>query len=151
MGIAASPSVGCGGAYPGRLVEIQQRRADEEERAEDQVRGGDRGTLAVVALRVQERAERVARDADDHDERGERPERVHVVGEPELAAAGERAAKRVLLDHRRGHREADQREPRDRREDVQRSKRGERQVDEDGEQDKHNDEQEKPIQKQPAQ
>src|SRR6476619_1768883 len=113
MGIAASPSVGCGGAYPGCLVEIQQRAADEEEWTEDEVGRGEGDPLAVVSLRVQERAERVPGDADNDDERRERAERVHVVGDAELAAAGEGVAERAPLDHRRRDGEADEREPRD--------------------------------------
>jgi hypothetical protein len=39
---------------------------------------------------------------------------VDVVGNAELAAADERFAESTPFDHRRGHREADEREPRDR-------------------------------------
>src|SRR6478672_6041053 len=136
MGIAASPSVGCGGAYPGCLVEIQQRAADEEEWTEDEVGRGEGDPLAVVSLRVQERAERVPGDADNDDERRERAERVHVVGDAELAAAGEGVAERAPLDHRRRDGEADEREPRGPREDEQRTQGRERQVDEERDDDR---------------
>ena len=55
MGIASSPSVGSAGAYPGRLVEIQQCAAEVEQRAEHEVGESERDALAVVALRVQQR------------------------------------------------------------------------------------------------
>src|SRR5581483_3631645 len=93
IGIASAPSVWTRGPYPGRLVEIQESAAEEEERREHEVGQRHGRPRAVVALRVQEGAQGVRRDADDDHERGERAERVGVVGGGELAPARERVAK----------------------------------------------------------
>src|SRR5215831_13985444 len=96
------------GAYSGDLVDVEQRPAEVEERAEDELGEEDTDAEAGVALAVEQRAEHVRGDADDDDERAERAERVDVVGHPEPAAADERLAEPLPLDHRRGHGEADQ-------------------------------------------
>jgi hypothetical protein len=73
----------------GRLVDVEKRTAEKEQRAEHEIGEEDRGALAVVALRVEERAQRVGGDPHDDDERGDRAARVHVVGRSEPAAADE--------------------------------------------------------------
>jgi hypothetical protein len=85
---------------------------------------------------VQERAERVARDADHHDERRERSERVGIVGRAELAPADEGVPEAQAFEHRRGHGEPEQREPRDARQDEHRAERRKGQVDEDRDRDR---------------
>src|SRR5262249_48550418 len=113
------------GAYSGRLVDVEQRPAEVEERAQDELREEDADAQAVVALAVEERAEHVCCHPDDDDERAERAERVHVVGHSQPAAADERLAEAGALDHRRGHGEADQGEPREPGQDVERAQRRE--------------------------
>src|SRR4029077_16111292 len=93
------------------LVDVEKRTAEEEQRAEHEVGEKDRRALAVVALRVEERAQRVRGDSHDDHERGEGTERVHVVGWPEAAPANERAGEAEPLDHRRRNGEADERQP----------------------------------------
>src|SRR6185312_9252527 len=65
IGISASPSIGWAGAYPRRLVEIQQGAAHVQEWAQHEVGEGVGGALAVVALRPEERDQRQLGDADD--------------------------------------------------------------------------------------
>ena len=107
--------------YPRGLVHIQQGAAEVEQRAQHEVGEEDGDALATVALRVQEGAQHVSCDADDEHQRGDRPERVHVVGETESSPALERVAEPLLLDHRSRHGEADEREPGEPRQDVDRT------------------------------
>jgi hypothetical protein len=53
-------------AYPGGLVVVQQRAADVEQRAEDDVGEREGGTLARVALGVEQPLQSDL--CDDHDE-----------------------------------------------------------------------------------
>jgi hypothetical protein len=71
IGIAAAPSIGSAGAYPGRLVEIQHCATEEEQWAEDEIGEKQRRALVVVSLAMEEQAQRVSRHPDDHDERRE--------------------------------------------------------------------------------
>src|SRR4051794_34842142 len=70
-----------------RLVDVEKRAAEEEQRAEHEVGQEDGDSLAVVALRVEQRAQCVGGEPDDDDERRERSERVDVVGRSEATAA----------------------------------------------------------------
>src|SRR5579871_2757279 len=103
VGMPRSPCPGSRRAYPGRLIEVEHRGSDVEERAQDDIGEEERDAEAVVALGVQEDLEGVLRDPDDEHERGERAECVGVVGPSELAAAYERGPERETLDERRRH------------------------------------------------
>ena len=92
---------------------VQQGAPDVEQRAEHDVGEREGGTLARVALGVQQPLQGDLRDDDDEHERREGAEGVDEVGAPETAAAGERRAEREPLHETRRHREADEGEPGD--------------------------------------
>src|SRR5436309_3106224 len=101
------------------------------------VSGGQRAE-EVLDLQCRQRLDpgrAAGAEGDDDDERGERTERMDVVGEPEPPPPDERLAERRALDHRHGHGEADQREPREAREDVEGAESRERKPDQQRERD----------------
>jgi hypothetical protein len=105
------------GPYTGGLVDVEKRAAEEEERAEHEVREEDGRPLAAVPLRVEERAQRARGDPHDHHERGERAERVHVVGAGKAPRAACCIHRGDVLDDQHRDDEPDRREPRERRQD----------------------------------
>ena len=100
----------------GRLVEVQERGAQEDERREDHVGDEEGGPGRVLRLRLEEDAERQARDGEQDHECRQRAGRVDVVGAAEPDGAADRRPDAHALEQRDRHDEPREREPRDRRE-----------------------------------
>jgi len=99
--------------YSRRLVEVQERSAEEEQRRKDQIGEEERRALCSISLSVQHDDQRELRHAEDDRECRERSERMHVIGSPELETSSQRPADPELLIESRRNREADQGEPGD--------------------------------------
>ena len=98
----------------GVLVDVEQRRPEQEDRRENDERDQRRSPHRLVAEAVQQEDEDEPAEEDDDHERGQRSECVHVVGSREPRAATQRSAESALLDERGGCAEADEREERER-------------------------------------
>src|SRR3954471_1493017 len=96
------------GVYSGPrgLVGVEDRRADEQDRAQDEVGEEDRAADGGVGLAVEEQREQQPGQPEDDGERGDAAEGVDEVGAAEPAAALERAPERQALDDGGGHGEA---------------------------------------------
>jgi hypothetical protein len=116
IGIASLPSVGSGRAYPGRLIEIEERRAEVQERAEDEQREKRRHAPGGLPLAVQERTHHAGRELDDEQQGAERAERMDEVGGRQPPAAAEGRAGTAPLAHEDGDGEAPEGEPGEARE-----------------------------------
>src|SRR5579859_1064475 len=110
--------------HPCGLVVVEQRRAEEQDRLEDEAGEEGRDVHRLLARAVQERSQQHLREEDDEQQRPQRAERMHVVRAGELEPALERPAQRQPLVDDRRHRETEGREPEEAREDRQRREAG---------------------------
>ena len=94
--------------YSRRLVEVQERSTQEEQRRENEIGEEERRALRGIRLPVQHDDQRELRDAEDDRERSERPERMGVIGTSELETTSQRSANAETLVQSRRDREADQ-------------------------------------------
>lgn len=98
-----------------RLVVIQERGAEEDERRDDKI-GDERGDARRgVCLPVEEQQQHHPRDEVNDAERAEGSKLVHVVGERELPGTNERGATADPFDQGNGNGEPEQRKPCERR------------------------------------
>src|SRR5581483_10831860 len=88
------------GTAPGSLVEVEQRRADEQHRREHEVGTGRRRALGDLAAAAEQQREHQPDHVEDDHQRRETAERVDVVGAPELDGAPERLPEPGPLDER---------------------------------------------------
>jgi len=102
------------GVYSGPrgLVGVEDRGADEQDRAEDEVGEEDRAADGDVGLALEEQREQEPRQAVHDGKSGDGTERVDVVRCPEASAALQRPPKADPLDDGRRHGEPDEGEPR---------------------------------------
>src|SRR5689334_12227013 len=102
--------------YSRRLIHVEDRRTQDEQRCEDDERqhGGDAQRLPAALAQREEDHEPGEEDRDR--ERRQRSERVHEVGTRQLHAAAQRVGISTPFDERSGNREPHEREPRERNE-----------------------------------
>src|SRR5579859_831511 len=110
--------------HPCGLVVVEQRRAEEQDRLQDEAREEGRDVHRLLAGAVEERRQQHLREKDDEQQRSERAERMHVVRAGQGKAALERSPQRQPLVDDRRHREAERSEPEEAREDRQRRETG---------------------------
>ena len=104
---------------PRRLIEVEERRAEEEERRDHEVREECRDADGVVGLPAQQEDEHQPRQEVRDREGRQRPERMHVVGAREGQTAGDGRANTSAFHDSGGNGEPEEGEPRDRREDEE--------------------------------
>src|SRR6266508_3170834 len=103
----------------GSLVEVQDRRADEQQRRENDVGESRSHPLRRLTAGAEQEREHQPREVEDDHKRREPARRVHVIGSGEPERPPERPTEAEALDHRRGHHPADERQVRDRRQQEQ--------------------------------
>ena len=113
-----------------RLVDVEQRRAEEEHRGEHEAGQERGGTLGVVGEALQKQRDDDLGHEDEHRQRCEPAQRVDVVGPAEGEAPPDRVPDPERLRDSGRHGEADEREPREPGQDEQSRQKRERHVDE---------------------
>src|SRR5437588_12806570 len=114
-----APAAGGTRLRAGGLILVEERRAEEQNRRDHEVRQepGDRDRrLACPA--EQEEEDRLAQE-DDDDERREAAERVYVIGARQLEGSTDRRTKPASVDEHHRHGEPDEREPGEGRQNQQ--------------------------------
>ena len=112
------------------LVVVQQRRAEKDERRENEVGEEERDSRRLVPLRAQELDERRGADAVHERERRQTAERVYEVRASKLEPAPQRTAHAAALEQRRRHCEPEERKPGESGEQKDPREQGERREDE---------------------
>ena len=118
-GLRLDLPISLGDGQARRLVEVDERGAEVEQRRQDEVAEERRHALRGVRLPAEQEEQHRARDEVDDAERAERAERVHVVRSGELPTARERRAHAQPFECGGRNRQAEERQPRERRKEVQ--------------------------------
>lgn len=104
---------------PRRLIEVEERRAEEEERRDHEVREECGNANGVVGLSAQQEDEHEPGQEVRDREGRQRSERMHVVGAGEGQAASDGGANTDAFHDGGRNRKPEEGEPRDRREDEE--------------------------------